>query len=71
MKGGATYLTGDELLQQIDLQTSESQLRKEKEINVYKLFCDVIQSLDDREGNYLLSGVIHPTVEFPLMKSKL
>lgn len=49
--GEMKHLTPTEFLTEIKVEYSQSQLKREKEIDVYKLFCDVIQSLDHSQGN--------------------
>ena len=40
----------DQFLDDLEVKHSQSQLRKEKEIDVFKYFCEFIQSLESDEG---------------------
>ena len=44
--GETKVLKPTEFLTEINVEYSQSQVKREKEIDVFKLFCDVIQSLD-------------------------
>jgi hypothetical protein len=47
--------TSDEFLDQVTAEFSSSQIRKNKEIDVYKYFCDFIVDLNVAGGMYIFS----------------
>ena len=48
--GETKVLKPTEFLTEINVEYSQSQVKREKEIDVFKSFCDVIQSLDHSQG---------------------
>jgi hypothetical protein len=48
--GSSKAKSPDEFLDDLEVKHSQSQLRKEKEIDVFKYFCEVIQSRESDEG---------------------
>lgn len=55
--GSCFTIAADEFLDQIIVNFSESQLRKDAEINTYKFFSDVIESIDS--GGTFLFFISH------------
>ncbi len=56
--GNTFKISAEELLEQIVVDFSVSQLAKEKEIDTYKFFCDVLEAIDSG-SNYLYSNIFH------------
>ena len=50
VRGSSKAKSPDEFLDDLEVKHSQSQLRKEKEIDVFKYFCEFIQSLESDEG---------------------
>ena len=48
--GHSTQIKPEMFIDQLEVEFSTSQLLKAKEIDVYKYFCDFIDSLDQEEG---------------------
>ena len=48
--GSSKAKSPDEFLDDLEVKHSQSQLQKEKEIDVFKYFCEFIQSLESDEG---------------------
>lgn len=49
--GNLFKLSAEEILDQITVEFSESQMAKEKEIDTYKFFCDVLEAIDSGGKN--------------------
>ena len=52
--GCKNQFTSDEFLDEVVAEFSETQAKKRKEVDVYKLFCDFIMTLDDMNGMHTL-----------------
>lgn len=50
--GYNNQFTPDEFLDQVIAEFSSSQIDKNKEINVYKYFCDFVMGLNNSDGRY-------------------
>lgn len=57
-KGPSEDLTADDFLDQLVANFSAGQREKEREIDVYKIFCDFLQAVDRGEGGYFLIDYI-------------
>lgn len=55
--GNIFNISAEELLEQIVVDFSVSQLAKEKEIDTYKFFSDVLEAIDSG-GKYLYSDIL-------------
>ena len=44
--GNSFQITADEFLEQLDAEYSDSQIKKNAEIDTFKFFCDTIQNID-------------------------
>ena len=51
-------LTAEELMDQLVANFSISQVQKEKEIDVYKFFCDFLQAIDQGRGGMFLKYLV-------------
>ena len=58
-KGSSEDITADDFLDQLVANFSVGQREKEKEIDVYKIFCDFLQAVDHREGYFLIDYIIY------------
>ena len=50
LTGYKSQFTADEFLDEVVAEFSESQIRKSKEVDVFKYFCDFIITLNDSNG---------------------
>ncbi len=51
--------TADEFIDQVTAEFSSSQIQKNKEVNVYKYFCDFIMDLNVPDGMYTLPSLLY------------
>lgn len=58
-KRSSDDITADDFLGQLVAIFSAGQREKEKEIPVYKIFCDFLQAADRGEGDFLIDYIIY------------